>query len=155
MKEAIFGVPLKFTIVQILSKKMGDELATLMDLYHSVKKAGRSAALAMSSKGGKATIVKLEFELDDAKPSSPSTAPASSTSSPSLPGCQAAAAGDCHRHRGSGARRANASIGLSRLCPSLGVTTVLHWALLIFLHPNLDDHSIFIPLQRRRIAASF
>ena len=88
---------------------MGDELATVMDLYHSVKKAGRSAALAMSSKGGKATIVKLEFELDDAKPSSPSTAPASSSKSPSLPGCQAAAAGDRHRHRGSVARRVKAN----------------------------------------------
>ena len=87
---------------------MGDELATLMDLFHSIKKAGRSATLTMSTKGGKATIVKLEFELNDAKPSSFSTAP-SSASPPSLPGCQAAAAGDRHRHRGSAAKRAKAN----------------------------------------------
>ena len=90
-------------------QKMGDELATLMDLFHSIKKAGRSATLTLSTKGGRATIVKLEFELNDAKPSSSST---SSVSSPSLPGCQAAnaaAAGDRHRHRRSAARRAKAN----------------------------------------------
>lgn len=92
-----------------LNQKMGDELATLMDLFHSIKKTGRSATLTLSTKGGKATIVKLEFELNDAKPSSSST---SSASSPSLPGCQAAsaaAAGDRHRHRRSAARRAKAN----------------------------------------------
>ena len=88
---------------------MGDELATLMDLFHSIKKAGRPATLTMSTKGGKATNVKLEFELNDAKPSSFSTAPPSSASPPSLPGCQAAAAGDRRRHRGSAARRAKAN----------------------------------------------
>ena len=101
---------------------MGDELATLMDLFHSIKKAGRSATLTLSTKGGKATIVKLEFELNDAKPSSSST---SSVSSPSLPGCQAAnaaAAGDRHRHRGSAARRAKIATDVL----ALGATLTHH-----------------------------
>ena len=88
---------------------MGDELATLMDMFQSIQKAGRSATLTMSTREGKATKVKLEFELDDTKPSPLSTSSASSASSPSLPSCKAAAAGDRHRHRGSAARRAKAN----------------------------------------------
>ena len=72
-------------------EKMGDELANLMDIFNSFKKAGRSATLTLSTKGSKATKVKLEVELEDAKPSSPSTttATAPSTSLPCSPGCQA------------------------------------------------------------------
>ena len=88
---------------------MGDELATLMDMFQSIQKAGRSATLTMSTREGKATKVKLEFELDDTKPSPLSTSSASSALSPSLPSCKAAAAGDRHRHRGSAARRAKAN----------------------------------------------
>ena len=87
---------------------MGDELATVMDLFHSIKKTGRSPILTMSTKG-MATIVKLEFKIDDAKPkpSSPSTVTASTASSPS--GFQAAASGVRHRHQRSAARRAKAN----------------------------------------------
>ena len=62
----------------------------------------------MSTKG-MATIVKLEFKIDDAKPkpSSPSTVTASTASSPS--GFQAAASGVRHRHQRSAARRAKAN----------------------------------------------
>ena len=68
---------------------MGDELANLMDIFNSFKKAGRSATLTLSTKGSKATKVKLEVELEDAKLSmmvapSPSTTTASAPST-SLP----------------------------------------------------------------------
>ena len=117
---------------------MGDELATVMDLFHSIKKTGRSPILTMSTKG-MATIVKLEFKIDDAKPkpSSPSTVTASTASSPS--GFQAAASGVRHRHQRSAARRAkaNARAALHRgfqalpflqccagsYCPSTSTTT--------------------------------
>ena len=88
--------------------KMVDELASMLDMFRAFKKAGRSATLTMSTKGGTATKVKLEVELDNAEPSpistsTPSTSPASA---PSLPACQAA--GDRLRPRGSAARRAKA-----------------------------------------------
>ena len=89
-------------------------MSSLIDMFQSFKKSGRSATLTMSSKGGQATKVKLEVELDDAKPSPPSP-PSTSTSSasaPSLPGCQAA--GDRHRPRGSAARRAKANARAAR-----------------------------------------
>ena len=88
---------------------MVDELTSLLDMFHGFKKAGRSATLTMSTKGGSATKVKLEVELDDAKPSHLSTtsSSASSRSAPSLPGCQAA--GVRLRPRGSAARRAKAN----------------------------------------------
>ena len=88
---------------------MVDELTSLLDMFHGFKKAGRSATLTVSTKGGLATKVKLEVELDDAKPSHLSTtsSPASSRSAPSLPGCQAA--GVRLRPRGSAARRAKAN----------------------------------------------
>ena len=95
--------------------KMVDELASLLDMFRSFKKAGRSAALTMSTKGGTATKVKLEVELDDAEPPSPistSTPSTSPASAPSLPACQAA--GDRLRPRGSSARRAKAKARAAR-----------------------------------------
>ena len=43
---------------------MGDELASLLEVYHLMQKAGRSATLTLSSKGGYATIAKLVIELN-------------------------------------------------------------------------------------------
>ena len=87
---------------------MVDELTSLIEMFQSFKKSGRSATLTMSTKGGQATKVKLEVELEDAKPSplSTSTPSSSPASEPSLPACQAT--GDRHRPRGSAARRAKA-----------------------------------------------
>ena len=87
-------------------------MSSLIDMFQSFKKSGRSATLIMSTKGGQATKVKLEVELDDAKPSPPSPPSTSSASAPSLPGCQAA--GDRHRPRGSEARRAKANARAAR-----------------------------------------
>ena len=39
---------------------MGDEIANLIDLFNSFKKAGRSAILTMSTQGSNTTKVKLE-----------------------------------------------------------------------------------------------
>ena len=86
---------------------MVDELSSLMDMLHAFKKGGRSATLTISAKEGQATKVKLEVELDDAKPSPLSSPSTSSAAAPSLPGCQAA--GDRLRPRGSVARRAKAN----------------------------------------------
>ena len=85
-------------------KKMGEELATLMGVYHLVKKAGRSATLTLSTKGGKATTVKFEIELDDASPLPASTATSSSPSTPAAP-----VTGSQRRHRRSRAKRAKAN----------------------------------------------
>ena len=73
----------------------------------------------LTTKGGQATKVKLEVELDDAYPSSRSSSPSSSTPAPSLPGCQAA--GDRLRPRGSASRRdkANARAGQHRIFQAL------------------------------------
>ena len=89
-------------------------MSSLMEMLHAFKKGGRSATMTISAKEGQATKVKLEVELDDAKPSplsvsSPST---SSAAAPSLPGCQAAE--DRHRPRGSVARRAKANARAAR-----------------------------------------
>ena len=46
---------------------MGDELANLIDVFNSFKKAGRSAILTLSTKGSNTTKVKLEVELEDAQ----------------------------------------------------------------------------------------
>ena len=92
---------------------MVDELSSLLDMFQSFKKSGRSATLTMSTKGGEATKVKLEVELDDAKPSPPLSSPSTSAASaPSLPGCQAAKGR--HRPRGSEARRAKANARAAR-----------------------------------------
>ena len=76
-------------------------------MFHSFKKSGRSATLTMSTKGGQATKVKLEVELDDATPPSSSPSSTSTSTAPSLPGCQAT--GDRHRPHGSARRRAKAN----------------------------------------------
>ena len=88
------------------AQKMVDELSSLIEMFHSFKKSGRSATLTMATKGGQATKVKLEVELDDANPSSLSSSP-SPTPAPSLSGCQAA--GDRVRPHGSVRRRAKAN----------------------------------------------
>ena len=90
---------------------MVDELSSLIDMFQSFKKSGRSATLTMSTKGGEATKVKLEVKLDDAKPSPPLSS-SSTASAPSLPGYQAAE--DRHRPRGSEARRAKANARAAR-----------------------------------------
>ena len=75
---------------------MEGELAALMDMFHAVKRAGRSATLTLSTNSGKGTQVKLAIELDDAL-LTPST---SSTSA-------SASATGSRRHRGP-ARKAKA-----------------------------------------------
>ena len=45
---------------------MADKLTSLIEMFHYLKKSGRSATLTMSTKEGQATRVKLEVELDDA-----------------------------------------------------------------------------------------
>ena len=47
---------------------MADKLTSLIEMFHYLKKSGRSATLTMSTKEGQATRVKLEVELDDATP---------------------------------------------------------------------------------------
>ena len=69
-------------------QKMEGELASLMEVYHLVKKAGRSATLTFSSKRGSASTVKLEIELDDAAPPSASTSSLPSTPAAPAPGSQ-------------------------------------------------------------------
>ena len=82
-------------------QKMGDELASLLEVYHLMQKAGRSATLTLSSKGGNATIAKLVIELNDAS----STSTTSSQSKPAAP----ASGSRRHRRRGKAARaKANA-----------------------------------------------
>ena len=87
--------------------KMADELTSVIEMFHSFKKSGRSATLTMSTKGGQATKVKLEVELDDATPPSSSPSSTSTSTAPSLPGCQAT--GDRHRPHGSARKRAKAN----------------------------------------------
>ena len=79
------------------STKMEGELAALMDMFHAVKRAGRSAALTLSTNSGKATQVKLAIELDDAL---------LTTSTSSAPAALTPATGS-RRHRGP-ARKAKA-----------------------------------------------
>ena len=88
---------------------MGDELANLIDVFNSFKKAGRSAILTLSTKGSNTTKVKLEVELEDAQSPSPSatTASAPSASLLSSPGYQAV--GVRLRPRRSSAKRAKAN----------------------------------------------
>ena len=45
---------------------MADKLTSLIEMFHYLKKSGRSATLTMSTKEGQATRVKLEVELDNA-----------------------------------------------------------------------------------------
>ena len=83
-------------------QKMEGELASLMEVYHLVKNAGRSATLTLSSKKGSASTVRLEIELDDAAPSSASSRTLPSTPAPPAPGSQ-------RRHRRSRAKKAKAN----------------------------------------------
>ena len=105
--------------------KMVDELTSLIEMFQSFKKSGRSATFTMSTKGGQATKVKLEVELEDAKPSplSTSTPSSSPASEPSLPACQAT--GDRHRPRGSAARRAKAKARAA--CHQAFKALPFHW----------------------------
>ena len=64
---------------------MGDELTSLLEMYHLVKKTGRSATLTVSSKGGKASTAQLVIELDDATPSPASTSTSSLPSTAAVP----------------------------------------------------------------------
>ena len=83
---------------------MEGELASLIEMYHLVKNAGRSATLTLSSKRGTATTAKLEIELDDAASPSASTTTSSSPSTPVAP-----APGSQRRHRRSRAKKAKAN----------------------------------------------
>ena len=83
-------------------QKMEGELASLMEVYYLVKKAGRSATLTFSSKRCSASIVKLEIELDDAAPPSASTSSLPSTPVAPAPGSQ-------RRQRRSKAKKAKAN----------------------------------------------
>ena len=83
-------------------QKMEGELASLMEVYHLVKKAGRSATLTFSSKRGSASTVKLEIELDNAAPPSASTSSLPSTPVAPAPGSQ-------RRQRRSKAKKAKAN----------------------------------------------
>ena len=76
------------------STKMEGELAALMDMFHAVKRAGRSATLTLSTNSGKATQVKLAIELDDAL-----LPPSTSSTSASAPAASTPATGSRH-HRG-------------------------------------------------------
>ena len=78
--------------------KMGDEVASLLNLFNSFKMAGRSATLVLSTKGGKTTTAKLEVELSNNK--APSTLP-------TPPGCQGAEGH--HRPQRSAAKRVKAN----------------------------------------------
>ena len=73
---------------------MEGELAALMDMFHAVKRAGRSATLTLSTNSGKATQVKLAIELDDAL-----LPPSTSSTSASAPAVLTPATGSRH-HRG-------------------------------------------------------
>ena len=61
--------------------KMGDEVASLLNLFNSFKMAGKSATLVLSTKGGK-TIAKLEVNLSNAKSSSSTAASTTLLTSP-------------------------------------------------------------------------
>ena len=95
----------KLSISSESVEKMGDEVASLLNLFNSFKMAGKSATLVLSTEGGKSTA-KLEVNLSKAKSSSsPSTA--ASTKLLTSPGCQAL--GDRERPQPSAAKRARAN----------------------------------------------
>ena len=73
---------------------MEGELAALMDMFHAVKRAGRSATLTLSTNSGKATQVKLAIELDDALP------PPSTSSTPATAASASTPASGRRHHRG-------------------------------------------------------
>ena len=94
---------------------MEGELAALMDMFHAVKRAGRSATLTLSTNSGKATLVKLAIELDDALPpptTSATSATAASASTPASgrgPAKKAKAKARAAKHRASLAAAASPS----------------------------------------------
>ena len=95
----------KLSISSESVEKMGDEVASLLNLFNSFKMAGKSATLVLSTEGSKSTA-KLEVNLSKAKSSSsPSTA--ASTKLLTSPGCQAS--GDRQRPQTSAAKRARAN----------------------------------------------
>ena len=105
--------------------KMMDELATVMDMFHAIKKAGRSATLTLSTISGKATKVKLAFELDDGLPI-PTT---SASSSPAAASSTRPESGRCQQRRGPAkkakarARAAEHRASLAASAPSTGATS--------------------------------
>ena len=48
---------------------MGDEIASLLNLFNSFKMAGKSTTFVLSTKGGKTTIAELEVNLSNAQSS--------------------------------------------------------------------------------------
>ena len=97
--------------------KMEGELAALMDMFHSVKRAGRSATLTLSTNNGKATQVRFAIELDDALPP-PSTS--SSTSTSAAP--TSTPATGSRRHRGP-SKKAKAKARAAKHRASLAAAT--------------------------------
>ena len=69
--------------------KMGDELTTLMEVFHRVKKVGGSAKLTLLTRGGKVNA-KLEIELAEAAPSPSLPTSTATVSTSSLPTSSAA-----------------------------------------------------------------
>merc|ERR1712223_1044134 len=68
--------------------KMGDEVASLLAIFNSFKKSGKSATLILSTKGGEVTA-KLEVKLSNAKSSSSSSIKQSPSTLLTPHGCQA------------------------------------------------------------------
>ena len=69
--------------------KMGDELTTLMEVFHRVKKVGGSAKLTLLTREGKVNA-KLEIELAEAAPSPSLPTSTATVSTSSLPTSSAA-----------------------------------------------------------------
>ena len=97
---------------------MGDEVASLLAIFNSFKKSGKSATLILSTKGGEVTA-KLEVKLSNAKSSSSSSIKPSPSTLLTPPGCQASR--DRQRPQQSAARRtkANARAAQHRLHQAL------------------------------------
>ena len=85
---------------------MGDEVASLLAIFNSFKKSGKSATLILSTRGGEVTA-KLEVKLSNAKSSSSSSIKPSPTTLLTPPGCQASR--DRQRPQQSAARRTKAN----------------------------------------------
>ena len=85
---------------------MGDEVASLLAIFNSFKKSGKSATLILSTKGGEVTA-KLEVKLSNAKSSSSSSIKPSPSTLLTPPGCQASR--DRQRPQQSAARRTKAN----------------------------------------------
>ena len=114
----VFGAPLKNTFSSDSSTKMEGELAALMDMFHAVKRAGRSATLTLSTDKGKATLVKLAIELDDALP------PPSTSSTPATAASASTPASGRRHHRGP-AKKAKAKARAAKHRASLAAAASL------------------------------